>query len=89
MFDLNAEQSERMRRLFATSDEFRYSGAGNGEGAYLSHGQRETLIDRKPSMKLSALFQILVLLLFALSNAKERQTMVRAGWRRFVRESKH
>ena len=43
VFDLNAEQSERMRRLFATSDEFRYSGAGNGEGALSSHGQRETL----------------------------------------------
>ena len=43
VFDLNAEQSERMRRLFATNDEFRYSGAGNGEGALSSHGQRETL----------------------------------------------
>src|SRR5207249_11219617 len=30
VLDLNAEQSERMRRLFATSDEFRYSGASNG-----------------------------------------------------------
>ncbi len=43
VFDLNAEQSERMRRLFATSDEFRYSGAGNGEGRLSGDGQRETL----------------------------------------------
>ena len=43
VFDLNAEQSERMRRLFATSDEFRYSGAGNGEGRLAGDGQRETL----------------------------------------------
>src|SRR5438270_13734563 len=43
VFDLNAEQSERMRRLFATSDEFRYSGAGNGEVGLSSDGQRETL----------------------------------------------
>ena len=43
VFDLNAEQSERMRRLFATSDEFRYSGAGNGESALSSDGRRETL----------------------------------------------
>jgi hypothetical protein len=43
VFDLNAEQSERMRRLFATSDEFRYSGAGNGESALSTDGQRETL----------------------------------------------
>jgi hypothetical protein len=43
VFDLNAEQSERMRRLFATSDEFRYSGAGNGEAGLSSDGQRETL----------------------------------------------
>jgi hypothetical protein len=43
VFDLNAEQSERMRRLFATSDEFRYSGAGNGEGRLAADGQRETL----------------------------------------------
>src|SRR5881227_644729 len=43
VFDLNAEQSEQMRRLFATSDEFRYSGAGNGESALSSDGRRETL----------------------------------------------
>src|SRR5205807_3263072 len=43
VFALDAERSERMRRLLATSDEFRYSGAGNGEGALSSHGQRETL----------------------------------------------
>ena len=43
VFDLNAEQSERMRRLFATSDELRYSGAGNGESGLSSDGQRETL----------------------------------------------
>jgi len=43
VFDLNAEQSERMRRLFATRDEFRYSGAGNGESALSSDGRRETL----------------------------------------------
>ena len=43
VFDLNAEQSERMRRLFATSDEFRYSGAGNGESALSGEGRRETL----------------------------------------------
>src|SRR5437868_5261426 len=43
VFDLNAEQSERMRRLFATSDEFRYSGASNGEGRLSGDGQRETL----------------------------------------------
>jgi hypothetical protein len=43
VFALNAEQSERMRRLFATSDEFRYSGAGNGESPLSSDGQRETL----------------------------------------------
>src|SRR5256886_1595571 len=43
VFDLNAEQSEQMRRLFATSDEFRYSGAGNGESALSSEGRRETL----------------------------------------------
>jgi hypothetical protein len=43
VFDLNAEQSEQMRRLFATSDEFRYSGAGNGESALSTDGQRETL----------------------------------------------
>ncbi len=43
VFALNAEQSERMRRLFATSDELRYSGAGNGEGGLSSGRQRETL----------------------------------------------
>jgi len=43
VFALNAEQSDRMRRLFATSDEFRYSGAGNGESALSSDGRRETL----------------------------------------------
>ena len=43
VFDLDAEQSERMRRLFATSDEFRYSGAGNGESALSSDGRRQTL----------------------------------------------
>jgi hypothetical protein len=43
VFGLNAEQSERMRRLFATSDEFRYSGAGNGESALSSAGRHETL----------------------------------------------
>jgi hypothetical protein len=43
VFALNAEESERMRRLFATSDEFRYSGAGNGESALSSDGRRETL----------------------------------------------
>jgi hypothetical protein len=43
VFDLDPEQSERMRRLFATSDELRYSGGG-GVGALTSDGgQRETL----------------------------------------------
>ena len=41
VFSLDAEQSERMRRLFSKSDELRYSGAG--DGASSSDGQRETL----------------------------------------------
>jgi hypothetical protein len=43
VFALDAERSERMRRLFATSDEFRYSGVRNGEHALSGDGQRETL----------------------------------------------
>jgi hypothetical protein len=43
VLDLNAEQRERIRRLFATSDELRYSGAGNGERTLSSEGRRETL----------------------------------------------
>jgi BatD DUF11 like domain len=43
VFDLDPEQSERMRRLFATSDELRYSGA-DGVGTLTSDGgRRETL----------------------------------------------
>src|SRR5436190_3730945 len=43
VFALDAERSERMRRLFATSDEFRYSGVANGQHALSGDGQRETL----------------------------------------------
>jgi len=42
IFGLDPEQSERMRRLFAKSDELRYSGGG-GHGALTSDGQREAL----------------------------------------------
>jgi hypothetical protein len=42
VFALDPEQSERMRRLFARSDELRYSGGG-GDGALTSNGQREAL----------------------------------------------
>ncbi len=42
VFALNSEQSERMRRLFAKSDELRYSGGG-GDGALTSDGRREAL----------------------------------------------
>ena len=43
VFDLDPEQSERMRRLFATTDELRYSGGG-GVGTLTSDGgRRETL----------------------------------------------
>ncbi|PYL02202.1 MAG: hypothetical protein DME32_07155, partial [Verrucomicrobia bacterium] len=42
VFALNPEQSERMRRLFAKSDELRYSGGG-GDGALTSNGRREAL----------------------------------------------
>ena len=42
VFALNPEQSERMRRLFAKSDELRYSG-GSGDGALTSDGRREAL----------------------------------------------
>jgi len=42
VFALNPEQSERMRRLFAKSDELRYSGGGGG-GALTSDGRREAL----------------------------------------------
>jgi hypothetical protein len=43
VFALDAERSERMRRLFATSDEFRYSGVANGQHALSGDGRRETL----------------------------------------------
>jgi BatD DUF11 like domain len=43
VFSLDPEQSERMRRLFAKSDELRYSGGGGGDGALTSNGRRETL----------------------------------------------
>jgi len=42
VFALNPEQSERMRRLFAKSDELRYSGGG-GDGALTSNGRREAM----------------------------------------------
>jgi hypothetical protein len=42
VFDLDQEQSERMRRLFAKSDELRYSGGG-GDGTLTSDGRREAL----------------------------------------------
>jgi hypothetical protein len=42
VFSLDPEQSERMRRLFAKSDELRYSGGG-GDGALTSDGRREAL----------------------------------------------
>jgi hypothetical protein len=42
VFALNQEQSEQMRRLFAKSDELRYSGRG-GDGAQTSNGRREAL----------------------------------------------
>ena len=42
VFALSPEQSERMRRLFAKSDELRYSGGG-GDGALTSDGRREAL----------------------------------------------
>jgi len=43
VFSLDPEQSERMRRLFAKSDELRYSGGSGGDGALTSNGRRETL----------------------------------------------
>src|SRR5205807_86239 len=43
VFSLDPEQSERMRRLFAKSDELRYSGGGSGDGALTSNGRREAL----------------------------------------------
>jgi hypothetical protein len=43
VFALDPEQSERMRRLFAKSDELRYSGVGPGAGALSSDGEREAL----------------------------------------------
>lgn len=43
VFSLDPEQSERMRRLFAKSDELRYSGGGGGDGALTSNGRREAL----------------------------------------------
>jgi hypothetical protein len=42
VFGLDPDQSERMRRLFAKSDELRYSGGG-GDGALTSNGRREAL----------------------------------------------
>jgi hypothetical protein len=41
VFALDQEQSEQMRRLFAKSDELRYSGVGDGQ--LTSNGQREAL----------------------------------------------
>jgi hypothetical protein len=43
VFSLDPERSERMRRLFAKSDELRYSGGGGGDGALTSNGRREAL----------------------------------------------
>jgi BatD DUF11 like domain len=42
VFGLDPEQSERMQRLFAKSDELRYSGS-SGDGALTSDGRREAL----------------------------------------------
>jgi BatD DUF11 like domain len=42
VFGLDPERSDRMRRLFATSDELRYSGSGE-DGALTSNGRREAL----------------------------------------------
>lgn len=43
VFALDPEQSERMRRLFAKSDELRYSGVAAGGRALASDGEREAL----------------------------------------------
>jgi oxygen tolerance protein BatD len=43
VFSLDPKQSERMRRLFAKSDELRYSGGGGEDGALTSNGRREAL----------------------------------------------
>jgi BatD DUF11 like domain len=43
VFALDAERSERMRRLFAKSDELRYSGVGTSGGTLAGDGQREAL----------------------------------------------
>ena len=42
VFGLDPERSEQIRRLFAKSDELRYSGGG-GDGALTSDGRREAL----------------------------------------------
>jgi hypothetical protein len=43
VFDLDPEQRERMRQLFAKSDELRYSGVATNAGAIASDGQRDAL----------------------------------------------
>lgn len=43
IFALDQEQSERMRRLFAKSDELRYSGGATSAGVTASDGEREAL----------------------------------------------
>ena len=42
-FDLPEEKSDRMRELFRRSDELRYSGRQNGNGAVAKQTQREVL----------------------------------------------
>jgi hypothetical protein len=42
-FDLPEEKSNRMRELFRRSDELRYSGGENGNGAVPTETQRDVL----------------------------------------------